>query len=136
MSYCPHCKKYKLSFYEKVFLNNWVPAFCKSCGKAYVNSPKSVIYTLTIGVFVVVRLCCLVWSAGVSINGIWAKALPVLIVIAGFLLYGFFANPIKHEDLVMYGKRPWWGNIILFGFLPILFITAVLLILIGSGVGN
>ena len=100
-----------------------------------MNSSKSVACAISIGVVALTSISWLVWRSETQIPDIWIKALYFSLLIAGLFLYGFLTNPIKHEYLVMYGKRPWWGNILLFGLLPMLFISAVLYILVRSNVG-
>lgn len=136
MSFCPHCKKHKLPLFEKTFLSNWRPSYCRLCGKAYVNSSKSVAYAISITLAVLATISSIDWHSEARIPEIWQIFISFSLVIAGFMLYGVLASPIKHEDLVMYGKRPWWSNVILFGVLPVFIVTFALYLAVKNNAGQ
>lgn len=125
MTKCPNCNDYELTFIEKMTVHNYSPSTCPSCGGLYVNSTSAALKWLASTIFVVGIVVYLTESLSV-INNFVVFVAALLAVPA----HAWWAKPIPYSNFKLYGSRPLWKNILIFGAVPVALIAIVLTILI------
>jgi multisubunit Na+/H+ antiporter MnhB subunit len=122
-----------------MFLNNWKPNICPECGQPYVNSYRSVASTIVLGMSLWIAAIWFLWGKEPVYGDLGLQIFSFSIVAFILIFYGLVARPIKYEGyekLVIYSKRPWWGNILLFVVLPISVFILMLYFLVNSSAGG
>jgi hypothetical protein len=126
---CPNCKKYELSFWDRVSLHNYRPSQCPKCEEYFVNHTAASLLSLLSCIAVVATLMT------IASKYYQRSDLLFLVALAGFPALALFTKPIRYADFKPYGKRSWWKNVLIFVLLPLTLMTLILYLLVVFDVG-